>query len=192
MDGVGKEAERRRRVCPVIEPARIGAQHHRGQGLDDPDAAQELQVDGVLRRHEEDEQEGAELDDEGHPFRHPCFLLVRRVPIDELAVDIARIEIRRRPPAAIPWNYRVYTRKWPDAKPVTPDSIRGSRRDDERERCETVALRRPKGLPPDWSSFCRRRAAENRGWIVFSCGFGLMRSLIELGRGLINEPPATV
>ncbi len=56
--------------CPAVEPARIDAEHHRRQRLDDPDTAQELQLDGVLRRHEQDENEGAELHDQRHPLSH--------------------------------------------------------------------------------------------------------------------------
>ena len=49
-----------------------------------------------MRRHEDDENERTELDDERHPLRHLRFFFVGRILVDELAVDVAGVEIGRR------------------------------------------------------------------------------------------------
>src|SRR5258705_456449 len=87
----------RRRIAdeqrPIVEPTRVGAEHDGRQCLDDPDPAQELELNGILGRHEDDEDKRAELDDQRHPFRHLGFLLVGRIPVDEFPMDVARVEI---------------------------------------------------------------------------------------------------
>ena len=64
--------------------------------MDDPDATEELQVNGILLRHEHNKSERAEFDDQRHPFRHLRFLLVGRIAVDEFAMDVAGVEIGRR------------------------------------------------------------------------------------------------
>ncbi len=53
-----------------IEPARIEAEDHRREGLDDPDAAQQLHLDGVFVRQEDDEHQRADLHHQRHDLRH--------------------------------------------------------------------------------------------------------------------------
>ena len=47
---------------PAIEPSCIGAEHYGRECLDDPNAAEQLQLNGVLCRHEQNEYQRAALD----------------------------------------------------------------------------------------------------------------------------------
>ena len=73
----------------TVQPARAQAQRDGGEGLEDPDPAQELQVDGVLPAESEHEEQCADLH---HQRRHPGDPGLgprRRLGVEVLAVDVA-------------------------------------------------------------------------------------------------------
>jgi hypothetical protein len=76
---------------PIVEPARIDAEHHRRQRLDDPDAAEQLQLNRVLRRHEQMNTSAPSLTISDTHFAICASCFVGRVLVDELAVDVAGV-----------------------------------------------------------------------------------------------------
>ena len=51
----------------------IKSEHNGGKGLQDPDAAQKLEIDRVLDRQKDNENQGAQFDDERSNFGHSCL-----------------------------------------------------------------------------------------------------------------------
>jgi hypothetical protein len=61
---------------PAVEPARVQAEDHRGECLQDPDAPQKLEVDSLLARvlEREYEHQRAELHHQRRELRDPCLV----------------------------------------------------------------------------------------------------------------------
>ena len=76
-----------------MEPAGVESDNDSGEGLDDPDAADELGLDGVFLRQEHDEHKRAELHHEGYDLGDIGFLFCGAVGAVIFPVDIAGIEV---------------------------------------------------------------------------------------------------
>jgi len=87
--------------CPAdeqrarIEPARVEANDNGRDRLADPNSSEELQLDGVFDRQEDDEDERAKLDDQRYDLGVLRLLLGGAISIDEAHVDVAREQVRR-------------------------------------------------------------------------------------------------
>ena len=80
----------------AVEPARVQADHDRREGLQDPDPAEQLQVDRERLVQRDSEAERADLHDERRQPRHPGLLGRGGVRPEELLVDVAGEQVGRR------------------------------------------------------------------------------------------------
>ena len=78
-----------------MEPPRVEAHHDGGERLKDPDAAEQLKLDGVLLRYEHDERQRAELDGERRYFRDRGLFLSGGARTQKFLLNIARKEVCR-------------------------------------------------------------------------------------------------
>ena len=72
-----------------MKPARVKPQQYGRQCLDDPDAAQQLQLDGIGLRQEDNEEQRPQLHHQGCDFRHLAFAFRGTIGRNIFAVDIA-------------------------------------------------------------------------------------------------------
>ena len=75
--------------CPAVQHPQIQPEDHRRQHLDDPQAAQQLELQGVRHRHEDDEHQSADLHHQRRNLRDRGLLRVRRIGREEPSIDRA-------------------------------------------------------------------------------------------------------